>query len=48
MEVLEIIARSLSDRVFAQDLTVTATLSAPMDLRKILKKEPGALQQGQQ
>jgi hypothetical protein len=30
--------------VFVQDLTVTTTLSAPMDFRKILKKEAGALQ----
>jgi len=42
VEVLEIIARSLSDWVLAQHLTVT--LSAPMDFRKILKKEAGALQ----
>jgi len=45
MEVLKIIVWSLPDRVFVQDLTVTATLSAPMDFRKILKEEPGALQQ---
>jgi hypothetical protein len=48
MDVLETIARSLPDRVFAQDFTVTATLSAPMNFGKILEKEPGALQQGQQ
>jgi len=29
MEVLKIIVWSLPDRVFVQDLTVTATLSAP-------------------
>jgi hypothetical protein len=48
VEVLEIIVWSLSDRVFVQDFTVTPTLSAAMDFRKILKKERGALQQGQQ
>jgi len=48
MEVLEIIVWSLPDSVFVQDLTVTPTLSAAMDFWKILKKEPGALQQRQQ
>ena len=42
--VLEIIAWSLPDSVFVQDLTVPPTLSAPMNFREILKKEPGALQ----
>ena len=45
MEVLKIIVWSFPDRVIVQDLIVTATLSAPMDFRKILKEEPGALQQ---
>jgi hypothetical protein len=47
MEVLKIIVWSLPDCVFVEDLIVTAMHSAPMDFRKVLEKEPGALQQRQ-
>ena len=48
VEVLEIITWSFPERVFVQDLTITTVPSAPIDFRKILKKEPRALQQRQQ
>ena len=45
VEILEIITWSLPERVFVQDLTVTTAPSAPIDFRKILKKETRAFQQ---
>jgi hypothetical protein len=48
MEVLQIVARPLPDRVLVQDFTVPTAFSAAMDFGKILEEEPGALDQRQQ
>ena len=48
MEILQIVAGPLPDRMLAQDFVVPAAFAAPMDFGQIFEEEAGALKQRQQ